>query len=145
MVWALDRVLRITRLLWNNRVWSRSKPDYSLATVELLTKDTVRLTLRRALRWKPGQHAYVILPSVSNLPSEAHPFTIASIPSATDTTDQEVVFLIRGRSGFTGRLRDHATKNGTGTVVALLDGPYGHPPNLRSFSTCILIAGTSGF
>lgn len=143
MIWAFDRVLRVSRLLWNNRIWSTNN-EHSIATVELISQDTVRLTLRRRFTWTPGQHAYVILPSVSTLPTEAHPFTIASIPKKLEgTDDKEVVFLIRGRSGFTRRLKDHASRNGEGsnTVPALLDGPYGCPPNLNTFTTCVLIAG----
>lgn len=144
MLWAFDRVLRGARLLWNNSVWS-TKKEHSIATVELLSEDTVRLTLVRQFAWTAGQHAYVILPTISTLPTEAHPFSIASIPNSLDGSalpnDKEVVFLIRGRSGFTKRLRDHATQHGVGTVPALVDGPYGCPPDLRPFSTCILIAG----
>ena len=114
--------------------------------MELLSPDTIRLTLKRQhMTWRPGQHAYVILPTVSEIPTEAHPFTIASIPNALDGTsgdkEKDVVFLIRGRSGFTGRLRDHAEKNGVCTVPAFVDGPYGCPPDLTKYNTCILIAG----
>ncbi|KAG5648690.1 hypothetical protein DXG03_000036 [Asterophora parasitica] len=145
MIWALDRVLRLARMLYNNRVWTRSNPEHSVATVELVADDTVRLTFRRRFTWTPGQHAYVTIPSISNLPTESHPFSIASIPEHRAGFDEEdVVFLIRGRAGFTQRLRHHAIKNGLGTVPALLDGPYGYPPDLRPFSTCILIAGGSG-
>ena len=115
------------------------------ATVELLTDDTVRLTLRRKMTWNAGQHAYVVLPSVSNLPTEAHPFTIASIPQSLDGTkakgDRDVVFLIRGRSGFTKLLREHAMTQPNEPVSAYIDGPYGCPPDLTIFSTCVLIAG----
>jgi ferric-chelate reductase len=142
MLWALDRSLRLARILYNNRFWSRKNPDHTHATVELLSEDTVRLTLRRRFTWIPGQHAYVILPSISTLPTESHPFTIASIPETHgDNKDRTVVFLIRGRSGLTQRLRDHAIRNGANSVPALLDGPYGYPPDLRPFTTCILISG----
>ncbi|TFK43398.1 FAD-binding domain-containing protein [Crucibulum laeve] len=145
LVWAFDRSLRGVRLLWNNRVWARKDSGFSTATVELLSEDTIRLSLRRKITWTPGQHAYVILPTISTLPVEAHPFSIASIPELVGASDDNnVVFLIRGKGGFTQRLRDHATRNAISTVPALLDGPYGCPPDLRPFSTCILIAGGSG-
>lgn len=145
MLWALDRFIRLGRVAYNNRIWTRACPENSLATVELLAEDTIRLTLRRRFSWIPGQHAYVTLPSISNLPTEAHPFSIASIPERHDRTGGvDVVFLIRGRTGFTQRLKNHAIKNGIGSVPAYLDGPYGCPPDLRTFSTCILIAGGSG-
>ncbi|KLO19817.1 hypothetical protein SCHPADRAFT_817568 [Schizopora paradoxa] len=148
-VWGLERGVRSLKLVWNNRVWSRSDKQSRVATVEHLTSDTVRLTLRRHMHWKPGQHAYVILPSVSKLPTEAHPFTISSIPHSldgvNDHADKDLVFLIRGRSGFTQRLLEHAGRKGSApTVPALIDGPYGSPPDLSIFSTCILFAGGSG-
>ena len=124
-----------------------NKKDASLATIELLSSDTVRLTMRRRISWRPGQHAYVVLPTVSDLPTEAHPFTIASIPHKLDgseSKERDVVFLIRGRSGFTARLMEHADKNGTCVVPAYMDGPYGCPPDLTRYTTCVLIAGGSG-
>ena len=142
VVWAFDRVLRAGRLLFNNRFGVSSNKHHCTATVELVSADTVRLTLKRRFNWRPGQHAYVILPTVSDLPTEAHPFTIASIPEPLENSkDRNVIFLIRGREGFTGRLREHAAANGICTVPALLDGPYGCPPDLTKFSTSILIAG----
>lgn len=139
-------MLRVARLLWNNLVGRSSERHHSTASVELLSDDTIRLTLRRKFSWKPGQHAYVVLPTVSELPFEAHPFTIASIPNALDGTsgpkEKEISFIIRGRSGFTARLRDHAAANaGESNVPAYIDGPYGCPPDLTQYSTCILIAG----
>ncbi|KAI0068942.1 hypothetical protein BV25DRAFT_1817865 [Artomyces pyxidatus] len=148
VIWALDRLLRLLRVVWNSRIWRGFGHSDSKASVELLSEDTVRLTLRRSFNWKPGQHAYVILPTVSTLPTEAHPFTIASIPNSVDGTlgagEKDLVFIIRGRSGFTSRLRDYAIQKGSHTVPALVDGPYGCPPDLTSFSTCVLIAGGSG-
>lgn len=141
MVWAFDRVLRLGRVLWNNRIWSHQNPDHALASLELLSEDTIRLTMHRQFTWKAGQHAYLTLPSISKLPTEAHPFTIASIPDRKDSGDVEVVFIIRGRTGFTGLLRDHVVHNGLCKVPARVDGPYGCPPDLRSFSTCVLVAG----
>ncbi|KZS97904.1 hypothetical protein SISNIDRAFT_423350 [Sistotremastrum niveocremeum HHB9708] len=145
-VWAFDRLGRLGRIILNSRWWSRK--GHATATIELLGQDTTRVTLKSRMHWKAGQHAYLIMPSVSTIPTEAHPFTIASIPEALDGTqgpkEKEIVFLIRGRNGFTGRLREHASLQGVGTVTALIDGPYGCPPNLKQFSTCVLIAGGSG-
>ena len=145
VVWAFDRVLRAGRLLYNNRVVVSNDKLHCTATAELVSADTVRLTLRRRFSWRPGQHAYVILPTISDLPTEAHPFTIASIAQpvgiADDSQDKEVVFLVRAREGFTGRLREHVVNNGACTVPALVDGPYGCPPDLTRFSTSILVAG----
>ncbi|KAF9534178.1 ferric reductase NAD binding domain-containing protein [Crepidotus variabilis] len=144
IVWGLDRFLRGCRLVWNNEMWNSKHSGDAL--VEPLGQDTIRLTLRRrGVTWTPGQHAYVILPTISRLPFEAHPFTISSIPeTVNDKKERDLVFLIRGRSGFTGLLRRHASKNAESRVPAFLDGPYGSPPNLRQYSSCILVAGGSG-
>ncbi|KAF4574850.1 Ferric/Cupric Reductase Transmembrane Component [Pleurotus pulmonarius] len=140
VIWAADRVLRFCRLLWNNRGGNAAK-----ATVELLAEDTTRVTIRRRMNWTPGQHAYLIFPTVSKLPTEAHPFTIASIPTTIEgTNERELVFLIRGQGGFTRRLQQHVTSSSSEPVPVYIDGPYGNPPNLHVFSTCILIAGGSG-
>ncbi|KAI0638308.1 ferric reductase NAD binding domain-containing protein [Trametes polyzona] len=148
VVWAFDRVLRTARLLWNNRGKGGTDHEYGTATVELVSADTIRLTLKRKFSWRPGQHAYVVLPTVSDLPTEAHPFTIASISKSLDGTEgpseKDVVFIVRGRSGFTGRLRDHAERTGESRVAAFVDGPYGCPPDLSKYHTCILVAGGSG-
>nr|VWP00534.1 Pre-mRNA-splicing ATP-dependent RNA helicase PRP28 (EC [Ganoderma boninense] len=147
VVWAFDRILRTTRLVWNNRGRGGRHHEYGSAVIELVSSDTVRMTLRRKMDWRAGQHAYVVLPTISDIPSEAHPFTIASIPeqsSLDESGERDVVFLIRARGGFTGRLSEHATSNGVCRVPAFIDGPYGCPPDLTRFSTCILIAGGSG-
>ncbi|KAG5219913.1 FAD-binding domain-containing protein [Salix suchowensis] len=136
VVWAADRVLRFCRILWNNRGGNATK-----ATVELLAEDTTRVTIRRRMNWTPGQHAYLIFPTVSKLPSEAHPFTIASIPTTIEgTSERELVFLIGGQGGFTRRLQQHVTSSSSEPVPVYIDGPYGNPPNLHVFSTSILIA-----
>ncbi|KAJ3573341.1 hypothetical protein NP233_g2490 [Leucocoprinus birnbaumii] len=152
MLWVLDRVSRAARVIWNNRLWVMRESTYSSASIELVSSDTIRLTLTRRFRWRPGQHAYIILPSISRLPFEAHPFTIASIPAQsrtgndTSSGDSTVVFLIRGRTGMTARLRRFAGRenNSTITIPALVDGPYGCPPDLLMYSTSVLIAGGSG-
>jgi ferric-chelate reductase len=148
-LWALDRALRFARLFWNNTRWRRSSDagKYARGTVELLSADTLRLTLTRRMdAWTPGQHAYLVLPGVSTLPTEAHPFTIASAPHSFDGTpgpaEKELVFVVRTRDGFTGRLRERA-RDGKFEVQALVDGPYGTPPDLSGYSTVVLIAGQS--
>jgi len=140
LIWAFDRTIRLILLAWNNMI--RNSKNIENALVELLSEDTVRLTLRRNISWTPGQHAYVVLPTVSTLPFEAHPFTIASIPNPSGKDGaSDVVFIIRGRNGFTRRLQQYASRGNGSSVPALLDGPYGFPPDLRGFSTCVMIAG----
>ncbi|KDQ21126.1 hypothetical protein BOTBODRAFT_183772 [Botryobasidium botryosum FD-172 SS1] len=151
-LWGLDRLLRTIRLIVQNRLWlsivPRRKSDASRVSVERVSEDTVRLTLTRKVTWKAGQHFYLVLPSVSGLPFESHPFTAASIPHSLDGTsneEKELSFVIRGRDGFTGRLLQTAVNRGGATSLrAYVDGPYGCPPTLGFYNTCILISGGSG-
>jgi ferric-chelate reductase len=106
----------------------------------------VLLTVKGRLPWgwKPGQHAYVAIPAISNFPLESHPFTIASIPSEGDTAGgDEIVFCIQRRNGFTKRLHAYTSANvGVERQISVfIDGPYGQPPDLAPYDTCILIAG----
>jgi ferric-chelate reductase len=141
LVWGLDRFLRLTRNIYFNVVRA-AKPN---AEISLASHDTVKVTFRRKMSWRPGQHAYITLPTVSTLPSESHPFTISSIPTSGDE-NSEVTFLVKSQGGMTRRLRELAAANESKviTIPAFIDGPYGQPPDLRSFSTCILLAGGSG-
>jgi len=152
LLWGLDRSARVFRIAFFNRIF-RLKSGSAQATVELLSEDTIRLNLRRPVCWSAGQHAYLTLPGVSTIPFEAHPFTISTIPNPPkkkkddlSNGDKELSFIIRGRNGFTGLLRNHAANgaNAGTPVLALFDGPYGAPPDLSVYSTCVLISGGSG-
>lgn len=153
VIWGLDRFLRFIRLLaFNISATSVSGPESIHAQAELVTPDLVRLTMQRPkhFRWHAGQTAYLILPTVSTLPFEAHPFTIASydahMPGSKEEEDKvprmwkDVVFLINIREGFTKRLGEAAIKGEK--VTALIDGPYGPAPQDDHFDTIVLIAGT---
>lgn len=63
---------------------------------------------------------------MSTLPTEAHPFSIASICGALDGSegpaDKDVIFLIRTRKGFTDRLKARVIKSGKFSTPAFIDG-----------------------
>ncbi|KAG2151488.1 ferric reductase NAD binding domain-containing protein [Suillus clintonianus] len=171
-IWGLDRFIRALRLVVFNHSYFGFKSGITMdATAELLSDDFVRLRFHRPshFHWTPGQTAYLIMPSVSRLPFEAHPFTIASVNSAVfDVPEEqkpasekytqislaegdlgssapfwkELVFFINVRQGFTARLKDAASKGDK--VKVFVDGPYGPSPNLGSYDTSVLIAGGSG-
>ncbi|KAF8309427.1 hypothetical protein DL93DRAFT_2062937 [Clavulina sp. PMI_390] len=154
--WAFDRLLRLARMAWINLTLTSPKESHHSSSVELLSTDTVRVSLTRPRKtlasWRAGQHFFIIAPGIANLPWEAHPFTSSTIPHSlggTDEDDVHVEFIIRGRDGFTGNLLEHAILNGAAPKIAkaetfILDGPYGQPPNLGVFDTAILVAGGSG-
>ncbi|KIK79113.1 hypothetical protein PAXRUDRAFT_162169 [Paxillus rubicundulus Ve08.2h10] len=171
-IWGLDRLLRLVRLIVFNHSYFGFHSGATMdATAELLSEDFVRLRCHRPphFRWTPGQTAYLIMPSVSRLPFEAHPFTIASFDSDLfssveqdktfkDTNNQrslakhalgsgapfwkELVFFINVRGGFTACLKEAALARRK--VKVFVDGPYGPSPDLGSYDTSVLIAGGSG-
>ncbi|KZT06684.1 iron reductase [Laetiporus sulphureus 93-53] len=158
IVWGLDRFIRLVRMVVFNHLyfsWSKKKVYFD-ANVELLSPHFIRVRLARPphFHWTPGQTAYLTMPGVSRFPTEAHPFTIASVETqeAAPMSDKqlgdvapywrELVFLINVRDGFTQRLKKIAEKGGKAT--ALVDGPYGFTPNLDNDDTVVLVAGGSG-
>ncbi|KAG2138473.1 ferric reductase NAD binding domain-containing protein [Suillus clintonianus] len=164
LFWALDRFIRVVRLVVFNHSYFGFKSGTGTmdAATELLSEDVVRLRLCRPphFHWSPGQTAYLIMPSVSTLPFEAHPFTIASFDSSLLSTAsaetqsstevlgssapfwKELVFLINVQGGFTKKLKEAAAKKAT--VKVFVDGPYGPSPDLGSYDTSVLVAGGSG-
>ncbi|KAG1870839.1 ferric reductase NAD binding domain-containing protein [Suillus subluteus] len=164
VVWAFDRFVRVVRLVVFNHSYFGFKSGTGTmdAETELLSEDVIRLRLRRPshFHWSPGQTAYLIMPAVSTLPFEAHPFTIASFDSSLLSTvsaeDQsssevmgssvpfwkELVFFVNVQEGFTKKLKEVAAKKET--VKVFVDGPYGPSPDLGSYDTSVLVAGGSG-
>ncbi|KAL1942478.1 hypothetical protein VTO73DRAFT_6080 [Trametes versicolor] len=171
LIWGIDRFCRFPRLVYyNNYLFSAaSRPTTGIdASVELLSAQFVRLRFPRPsqLKWTPGQAAFLILPSVSTIPFEAHPFTIASVDSryrlrgksisrtdsmatlseAKDMRDapesEELQFMINVREGFTKRLAQVAEMGQR--VKVFVDGPYGFSPDLSGDDTVVLVAGGSG-
>ena len=75
-------------------------------------------------------------------PVESHPFTIGTIPEG-ERKESEMVFIVRTRDGLTKRLREHIVdKDGICRVPIFMDGPYGAPPDISGFDTCVFFAGT---
>ncbi|KAI0347145.1 hypothetical protein BDW22DRAFT_1425211 [Trametopsis cervina] len=149
VIWGFDRVVRYIRYLYLTDLQSPSNPD-SQATLELLSSDTIRITARRGrnvpVTWSAGQHMFLAFPSVG--PAESHPFTIATVPnddSSSAESGKEMVWVIRARDGFTRRIKEYALeRNGSCKVPVFMHGPYGAPPDITPYSTCVFIAGGSG-
>ena len=171
VIWGFDRALRFARVVYYNHLYfGFHKTAHRLdASVELLSPHFVRLHIERPphFHWTPGQTAFLVMPTVSAFPLEAHPFTIASVDShyqlegvksPVSETDQEkavalaghdaapfwkeLVFLVNVREGFTKRLATCAAKGEK--VKVLIDGPYGFSPSLDADDTVVLVAGGSG-
>ncbi|KAJ7289425.1 iron reductase [Mycena rebaudengoi] len=61
--------------------------------------------------------------------------------------EEDLIFILRARTGFTKRLMDSVTASPTATektFKAFVDGPYGSPPAVRGFDTVVFVCGGSG-
>ncbi|KAF8998384.1 ferric reductase NAD binding domain-containing protein [Cyathus striatus] len=146
VVWGIDRLLRLIRIIAYNLGYflPTERGTQSLdAQVDVLSPHFLRVTLSRPsyFHWRPGQSAYLTLPTVSSSPFEAHPFTISTIDDGS-SSEKNLVFFVRVRNGFTRRLLAAAETDKTFKVF--LDGPYSSPPLLLGYSTVVLLAGGSG-
>ncbi|GJE89799.1 NADPH oxidase family protein [Phanerochaete sordida] len=172
IIWGQDRLCRYIRYLL---LTSFQSPNKAPARIELLSDDTMRITVRRSFLlplflgrgffekgagWKAGQHMFLAFPTIG--PLESHPFTIASVcepldgpatkegtelavDNVQDSKERELMWVVRARSGFTRRLREQVlNKDGVANIPVFMDGPYGAPPDLSGFDTCVFVAGGSG-
>lgn len=174
LIWGLDRAIRGVRVaLSYARLGTRGHATE--ASAELVSPHLVRLRLHlpKHFRWRAGQFAYLIAPSVSNLPWESHPFTIASTDSDDFNTRKQPQLNSNDSNSGASPLTSSSEKNvigddGSKELVFLInvhkgfthklkvnasggsrfkvyvDGPYGLSPDFRGFETSVLIAGGSG-
>jgi hypothetical protein len=144
-LWVMERSIRFVRILVRNVGKGGTSAD-----VEVLPGDALRVTVRMARPWafRPGQHAYLYLPSVGLWTN--HPFSVAwseeedsglSITSSEsdekglplnrqDILEQSktsMSFIIRRRTGFTDKLFKKADLSAAGrfSTSAFVEGPYG--------------------
>lgn len=88
---------------------------------------------------------------------ESHPFTIASLPTDTNGNQDtekatvqkdEMVLLVRVEAGFTARLHERIQElvaDGREPVMSsIVDGPYGHGPDVGAFHDVLIIVGGTG-
>ena len=157
LLWVLERSMRVFLLIYRNVGRGGTK-----AELELLPGDACRVTLKMARPWifKPGQHAFITIPSVGLWTS--HPFSLAwsDTEERTDSEKGLVIdhsdilarsqtsmsMIIRRRNGFTEQLFRKAEKSSLGraTVTALIEGPYGGHHVLHSYGTVMIFAGGVG-
>ncbi|KAI9369885.1 ferric reductase like transmembrane component-domain-containing protein [Aspergillus egyptiacus] len=159
ILWGLERTARLGSLIWRN--WGKQR---TVANIELLHGDVVRVNVALARNWKfePGQYMYLYVPSLGLWTS--HPFSVAwmstyetSIGEKRDSRDSfnpllnekpraTVSFLIKRRDGFTCKLLSRAmhSEEGQFRATAFAEGPFGGLYSLASYGTVILIAGGIG-
>ncbi|KAK4123505.1 hypothetical protein N657DRAFT_573166 [Parathielavia appendiculata] len=155
-LWVFDRAARLLRVGYRNIGAGGTK-----TLVEALPDGACRVTVTMARPWnfKPGQHAYLYMPTIGFW--QSHPFTVAWSDEA-DQPDGEKLpirrqdvlaakkttlsFIIRGRTGFTSTLYNRAAAHPDGKMVTrcFVEGPYRGSSRLHSYGTVMLFAGGVG-
>lgn len=156
-LWAFDRGARLLRLGYRNLGAGGTK-----TLVEALPGGACRVTVTMARPWtfKPGQHAYLYMPTIGFW--QSHPFTVAWSDEADTPLDKDKLpmgrqdvlamkkttlsFIVRGRTGFTNALYNRAAARPDGRLITrcLVEGPYRGSSRLHSYGTVMLFAGGVG-
>ncbi|KAI1659671.1 ferric reductase NAD binding domain-containing protein [Daldinia decipiens] len=155
-LWAGDRLIRVMRIIYHNFGRGGTK-----TLIEALPGNAVRLTVTMARPWafKPGQHAYLYMPTISFW--QSHPFSLAWSEEAEELSSDKLAmnrqdvlamrkttmsFIIRGRSGMTHNLYQRAAAQPDGRLMTtcLVEGPYGGEHLMHSYGTVMLFAGGVG-
>lgn len=149
-LYLLDRTIRTLRSTWNNVYPGRSR-----AILEAIAGDATKVRIRNSQikKWSPG--AFVLLAIPHHGFGESHPATIASTPTSHGG---DLIFILKGQSGFTKRLLTASNDSQTTLVdtkaeevtpnktrISFVDGPYGaSQSDFACFDSVLLIAGSTG-
>ncbi|OTA60346.1 ferric reductase like transmembrane component [Hypoxylon sp. EC38] len=155
-IWVGDRVIRILKVAYRNFGKGGTR-----TLVEALPGNAVRVTVNMARPWtfRPGQHAYLYMPTISFW--QSHPFSLAWSEEAEDLSAEKLAmnrqdvlamqktsmsFIIRGRTGMTHTLYQRAASRPDGrfTTTCFVEGPYGGEHMMHSYGTVMLFAGGVG-
>ncbi|RYP60239.1 hypothetical protein DL769_008200 [Monosporascus sp. CRB-8-3] len=155
-IWGGDRFLRFARVVYHNFGNGGNK-----TVVEALPGNSVRVTVTMARPWtfRPGQHAYLYMPTISFW--QSHPFSVAWSEEAESLSSEKLAmsrqdvlamhktsmsFIIRGRTGMTNTLYQRAatSKEGRMTTTCWVEGPYGGEHGMHSYGSVMLFAGGVG-
>lgn len=133
-VWALDRVVRIARLV---SFGART------ATVTMLADETLKIVVPKPKYWKsiPGGHAFIhfLRPTCF---WQSHPFTFVNLPTMKDS----IVLYVKIKGGVTHGLSQHLLNSPgcTAKIKVCIEGPYGEASSARQYKNAVFIAGGNG-
>lgn len=156
ILWASERAIRVLKVAYRNFGKGGSR-----TLVEALPGNAVRVTVDMARPWKfkPGQHAYLYMPSIGLF--QSHPFSVAWSEESEDLSEEKLAmnhqdilamrktsmsFVIRARTGFTEKLFKKAEASPDGKLITKCwaEGPYGGMHMMHSYGTVMLFAGGVG-
>ncbi|ETI23898.1 hypothetical protein G647_05705 [Cladophialophora carrionii CBS 160.54] len=116
------------------------------AEVTSLSNEFLLVKVRNVgFSWRPSQHVYLSIPRAGVF--EAHPFTIASVPSSISGADgsNDVQLYLRVHNGFTKRLQRQCQRQLTPRAfLSFISGPWGNPPSLERFESMVFVAAGNG-
>ncbi|EXJ62239.1 hypothetical protein A1O7_02672 [Cladophialophora yegresii CBS 114405] len=151
---VLDRLVRTVMSLVINlhldpsktqNVSSRRRIGYE-AEVTSLSNEFLLVKIRNVgFSWRPGQHVYLSIPRAGVF--EAHPFTIASVPSSISGADgpNDVQLYLRVHNGFTKRLQRQCQRQlRPRAFLSFISGPWGNPPSVERFESMVFVAAGNG-
>lgn len=147
-LYLFDRLIRTQRSMCNN-----IRPGQ--ATLDVVSGGVTRVRVKTNVE-RRSCGAYVLLSIPRYGIGQSHPATIASTPTSHNG---DLLFILKGHTGFTKDLLNSAKSSTTsllaskkeGTAipqkshVAFIDGPYGASQgDFACFDTILLIAGSTG-
>jgi predicted ferric reductase len=101
--------------------------------------DQIDIHLARPFTVRAGMTVYICIPGVSLLSVfQSHPFAIAWWKNNEDGKASTISLLVQRRRGFTLKLLN--LRGNQNTFLAWVDGPYGVPVNLDSYTRVLMIA-----
>lgn len=133
-VWALDRVIRLFRLI---------SFGIQPATLQLKANETVKVTVNRPSYWKPypGSHAFIHFLKPTFF-WQSHPFTMIDSVERENT----ISFYFKVKGGMSHGLYQQLSKQPDQTMQlrVMVEGPYSQRIPVCNFRNIVFLAGGNG-
>ncbi|KAK4702461.1 hypothetical protein P7C70_g3757, partial [Phenoliferia sp. Uapishka_3] len=150
--WAFERIARLFQLFSIPLLLRRKfRTPYIVASAELVHGAILLRVPFAAGGWSAGQYAYLrfldprFLRFAPHLAFQAHPFSIANVPTSSLSHEPEMLFVLRVRGGMTKTLSDYLNSTGgQASILLAVEGPYGHVVRADRYQDVCLVAGGSG-
>lgn len=133
-IWAFDRVVRIARMV---------SFGIKNAKVELIAKETLKVTVKTPSFWRPfpGAHGFVYFLRPTTF-WQSHPFTIVKQVNEKNT----ITFFIKVKGGMTHGLYKFLNKapGQKAYIPITVEGPYGNRLPLDRYDNNVFIGSGNG-
>ncbi|GAA5950413.1 hypothetical protein JCM10213_003569, partial [Rhodosporidiobolus nylandii] len=143
VIYLGDRICRLVSTAYWNLFRTVGRGVGPSVRVEVVSKNTIKLFIKTAQRWRPGTHIYLHCPT---LEAGGHPFSIASTFLPVSHREDEpaplsgtMVLAIRVHVGLTAK-----TSLSMPLFPAFTEGPYGHRFLVHRYESVLLVTGGTG-